>query len=401
MKSMSPSPECDADWSVWKEQWKLKAGVDYLNHGSFGPPPNSVAIRREELRRELDAQPMEMLVQRLEPAWFEARDRIADLVNAAPDNLALVENATYAMNVVADSFPLKSGDEVLLTNHEYGAVNRIWDRACRRTGGALRIVDIESNHDATPWIRDPHEVVQRLMDAVSTNTRLLVISHITSPTALILPVELITAAAHERGVAVCIDGPHAIAQLPLDLEAMGCDFYCASCHKWLCAPFGTGFVYAAPQWHAGMEPPLLSWGRIEPESPQNWVDELLWSGTRDVAGYMALPTAIDFLNEVGFEAFRTRTHWLAQFAAKQLESVYGGAALAEPFDQWYGSMAHWPLPDGPALPLQIELRTKYGIEAPIVEFANRRWVRVSCHLYNDCEQISRLVEALAKLAPPQ
>lgn len=401
---MTSSPHCDADWAAWKTHWRLKSGVHYLNHGSFGPPPRMVAERRESLRQQLDAQPMEFFVQQLEPAWFQARDRMAQLVNATPDHLALVDNATYAMNVVAESFPLAGGDEVLLTNHEYGAVQRIWDRACERSGATKRTVSLESTHGptaATPWIRDPQELVDRIAASFSPRTRLLVVSHITSPTALILPIEAIVAAARERGVAVCVDGPHAVAQLPLDLDAMGCDFYCASCHKWLCGPFGTGFVYAAPQWHDQMQPPLLSWGRLDPETPQNWVEELLWSGTRDYSGFMALPAAIDFFDQVGWDAFRERTHWLAKFAAEQLRAVYGQAALAEPFDQWYGAMAHWPLPDGPAQPLQRELRDAHGIEAPIVSFANRRWVRVSCHLYNDSEQVTKLVQTLAQLAPPR
>ena len=137
------------------------------------------------------------------------------------------------------------------------------------------------------------QVVEAIFAAATERTRLLVVSHITSPTAITLPVEPIVAEAKRRGMLVCVDGPHAVAQLPLDLERLACDFYCASCHKWLSAPFGSGFLYVAPQHHALIRTPILSWGRLPPTRLDAWSDEFIWSGTRDPSPYLAIPAAIE------------------------------------------------------------------------------------------------------------
>lgn len=386
----------DEDWQAVRHCWSLKPGVVYFNHGSFGPPPHAVISQREQWGRELDAQPMEGFVERFEPMWIESRDAVADFVNASADSLALVENATTAMNVVAHSFPLAAGDEVLLTDHEYGAVQRIWQRACNHCGASLREVRLGGKHGR---LEDPDDVIGRVRAALTTRTQLLVISHITSKTALILPIKEIINIAHEADVAVCVDGPHAVAQLPLDLADLGADFYCASCHKWLSAAFGTGFLHVQPRWAEHIQTPTLGWGRILPAQPECWVDEMMWCGTRDNAALATLPTAIQFLRDIGPIAFRQRTHWLAQYAQDQLQSQLNLPSLAQPFDTWYGAMAHVCLPPGPALPLQVYLREQFQIEAPIVEFEDQRWIRISCHLYNTTQEVRFLTESLLAALP--
>lgn len=381
-----------AEAAYWRSQWDLAPGVSYLNHGSFGPPPRPVQVARRAWQDQLDAQPMDFFVRRLEPAWFRARRRLADLVRADERNLVFAENATAAMNVVAYSLPLRPGDEVLLTDHEYGAVQRIWRQAAERAAGAAVCV---------AQLPVPIESAEQLVDAIfaaaTDRTRLLVVSHITSPTAVTLPVERIVARAKQQGMLVCVDGPHAIAQLPLELESLGCDFYCASCHKWLCAPFGSGFLYVAAQHQAAVRPPLLSWGRLPPEPLRAWSDEFLWSGTRDPSAYLAVPAAIDFLDQVGWDRFRRHTHALAQYARQRLCELTAQTPLVPDSPDWYGSMAHVPLPPGDARELQRQLWTEYGIEVPIIAWNERRWIRVSCHLYNTRQEIDRLVDAVRRL----
>ena len=166
------------------------------------------------------------------------------------------------MNIVADSFPLSSGDEVLSNNHEYGAVHRIWDRACQNHGARHVVAELPS------VIETDDQVVEAIFSRVTPRTRLLVVSHITSPTALILPVEAICREAGRQGIDVCIDGPHAPAHVALDIDRIGCAFYTASCHKWLSAPLGSGFLYAGPAHHGHIQPPLKSWGRLLPNRPR-------------------------------------------------------------------------------------------------------------------------------------
>src|SRR4051794_30336183 len=251
---MPLDPADDAAWTKLKAEWSLRPGTIYLNHGSFGPPPRSVREARQHWQNAMDSQPMDFFVRQLEPALVAARERLARFVGSPASDLIFVENATVGMNIVADSFPLVAGDQVLLTDHEYGAVHRIWQRACDRAGAMKRTVELP-----LPF-RSAAETTDALFAAATDRTRLIVVSHISSPTAVILPVAEICRRARQRGIAVVIDGPHAIAQTPLNIAELGCDFYTASCHKWLSAPFGSGFLYVAPQHQSRIRPPVLSWG---------------------------------------------------------------------------------------------------------------------------------------------
>ena len=391
-------PADERIWATWKSAWNLRPGITYLNHGSFGPPPRSVRQARQEWQDRLDSQPMDFFVRELEPAWREAREALARFVGAPPGDLIFVDNATAGMNLVAQSFPLKRGDEVLLTDHEYGAVLRIWQRACELAGATCRVVQLP-----LPF-RSSAETAEAILVAASARTRVIVLSHITSATAVMLPVAEVCRQARERGICIAIDGPHAVAQADLRIEALGCDYYAASCHKWLSAPFGSGFLYVAPQHQARIQPAVLSWGRLPPGKIESWSDEFIWSGTRNPIPYLAVPAAIRFLEEVGLDNFRARTHWLAQYARRRITEVFRLEPLVPDEIAWYGSMAHVPLQETTASdacavsnPLQHIIRERYAIEVPIVDFQSRRYVRVSCHLYNDTAQIDRLVAALKEL----
>ena len=399
-------PDNHAAWAALKGEWQLRSGTIYLNHGSFGPPPAAVRSARRKWLEALDSQPMDFFVRQLEPAWLTARDKVAAFVGASPGDLIFVENATVGMNIVADSFPLAAGDEVILTDHEYGAVQRIWQRACSKAGAAAKTAELP-----LPF-RTAGETCDAIFAAVTERAKLLVVSHITSPTAVILPVAEICRRARERGIAVCIDGPHAVAQVPLAIDQLGCDFYTASCHKWLSAPFGSGFLRVAPRWQSHVRPPVLSWGRIPPIKINAWSDEFVWSGTRDPSPYLSIPAAIEFLENVGLDAFRGRTHWLAQYARRILVELTGPEPIVPDDPAWYGSMAHVPLPPRRdatksaeqhdescpvSNPLQHTIWRQLGIEVPIIDFRGQRYIRVSCHLYNDTEQIDRLVSGLADL----
>jgi isopenicillin-N epimerase len=373
------------------DAWSLEPGVTYLNHGSFGPPPEVVRRARAVWQERLDRQPMDFFVRQLEPALLQARGKLAEFVGAGADNLIFVENATVGMNIVADSFPLQAGEQVLLNDHEYGAVQRIWKRACAAAGAELVIATLPLP------LTSVDEAVTALLAQATEKTRLLVVSHITSPTAITLPVAEVCRAAQARGIAVCIDGPHAVAQVPLAIEDLGCDFYTASCHKWLSAPFGSGFLSVAPRWQARIRPPVLSWGRLLPNQPASWSEEFLWSGTRDPSAQLAIPAAIGFLEAFGLDRFRSETHALARYARQRLVEQFQLPPIVPDDSAWYGAMAHVPLPPGDANGLQRALWQQYRIEVPIVDFRGGRYVRVSCHLYNTPAQVDLLCQALGEL----
>lgn len=384
-------PANDQDWSDLASHWKFRGDTIYLNHGSFGLTPNLVRYSRRQWIDRLDEQPMDFYLRQLEPALSDARSRTAEFVGTTDENLVFVDNSTYGMNVVARSFELHEGDEVLINDHEYGAVKRIWERACSEVGAELVTVELPDQIESTT------QVIDLLVGGVTDRTKLLVVSHITSATALIMPVKEICEAFSQRGIATCIDGPHAPAQVDVVIDDLNCDFYMASCHKWLCATLGSGFLYVNPRNHLHMKPPIKSWGRLLPAIPEKWNEEFTWLGTRDPSPFLSIPVAIEFLNSIGLENFRERSRWLANYAEQQLTELFQTQPIASRELGWFGSMAHVPLPNGDWSRLQMQLWEQIGIEIPIIEFKKRTFVRVSCHLYNNTDQIDTLVKSLARL----
>ena len=384
------------DWSRWRSAWSIPGGVTYLNHGSFGPAPDAVIDARHRWFVELQRQPMNFLVRRLEGVLDDASAALAKLVGCRGDDLVFVPNATTGMNIVVENISLNAGDEVLLTDHEYGAVVRIWGRACARAGAKTVTAQLPYPQSS------PDELVDRLFERVTERTRLIVVSHVTSQTATIFPLAEICRRARERNIAVCVDGPHAIAQVPLNLTELGCDFYAASCHKWLSAPLGTGFLYVRGRHKSGLQPVVTSWGRSLSGRGSSWKDEFQWSGTYDPSSYLAITDAIRFLEEVGIDRFREQTHALARIARERIAAVTGGEPLTPDSTDWYGSMVTITLPDiprseawpGQPHPLQVALWEDHGIEVPVFEWQSRLCLRVSCHLYNSPDDIERLAEAL-------
>jgi isopenicillin-N epimerase len=246
-------------------------------------------------------------------------------------------------------------------------------------------------------LEETSDIVDAIWSGVNQKTRLIVLSHITSATAITLPVEEVCQRASQVGVPVCIDGPHAVAQLPLALDTLGCDYYVASCHKWLCGPLGSGFIYARPEHHARLTPLVQSWGRVMPAQPVCWSDEFMWTGTRDFSPLLALAQTVDFWTPARLQTYRDYSRTLAEYARERLAPLTDRTPLLEHDSERYRSMAHMPLPSGPTHELQRLLWEKHRIEIPVIEWQGERYIRVSCHLYNEAAQIDRLIAALADL----
>ncbi|MBX7166311.1 MAG: aminotransferase class V-fold PLP-dependent enzyme [Pirellulales bacterium] len=383
-------PYDDAGWETLRTEWQFPPEVTYLNHGAFGPSPRRVRQERVTWIDRIESQPADFFERHLEHELHRVAARLGLLVGTAAESLVLLDNATAAMNVVAQSVQLAAGDEVLLTDHEYGAVARLWQQRCDLGGASLRTVALP-----TP-LTSSDEVVERVIGAITPRTRLLVVSHVTSKTAVVLPVEAICQRARELGVLVCVDGPHALAMRPLDLATLDADFYAVSCHKWLAGPFGTGFLYAAPRVQAQVRPMLISWGTPPAGARGDWRDEFVWLGTRDPSAFMALPAAIDILEDIGIESFRQRTHDLARYARQQIAELAGLPPLVPDDRAWYGSMIAVPLPSGDPVALHQTLWQRYGIEVPVSLWQDRPLIRVSCHVYTRRADIDRLCEALRR-----
>ncbi len=370
--------------------WRFQAGVCYLNHGSFGAVPLWVESRQTALRRHFAREPMDFMTRHYERLWLAARRRLSAWIGAAESNLALCENATAGMNEIASWFPLKAGDEVLLNNHEYGAVIRTWQQRCESMGAKVRIVTLPT------FVESADDIVQPILDECSDATRLVVVSHITSATAVRMPVERLCKELATREIPVCIDGPHAPLHEPLALERLGCDFYTASCHKWLCAPIGSGFLYVAPKWHALAKPLRVSWGRLSPAKPSSWDEELIWSGTRDSSAMLSVATAIKFQSNFDRDQLHARNHRLAKYARQRLLEIPGTRPLTPDSDQWFGWMVSVCLPEGDHSTLQKRLWERYSIEIPVMEFEGTALIRVSCPLYVRESDIDYLMLALRR-----
>ena len=297
------------------------------------------------------------------------------------------------MNVVAANVPLSAGDEVLLTDHEYGAVVRIWGQACKRLGARTVLAHLPD------FLESKDAIVEALFGRVSDRTRMIVVSHVTSPTAVILPVQEICQKAREQGIMVCVDGPHAPLMVDINLRKIDCDFYTASCHKWLSAPFGAGFLYVRSRFKQGLRPSIVSWGKNFAGRPAQWQDEFHWPGTFDPTPYLTIPEAIRFFESVGVDHFRQETHRMAQRARQGILGLSGMTPLTPDSSDWYASMVTIPLlreqdpPGHPsdAHPLQRWLWEEHRIEVPVIAWRDRTHIRVSCHLYNTPEQVDTLL----------
>lgn len=372
----------------------LDREMTFLNHGSFGACPRPVFDAYQRWQRELERQPVAFLGRRLGGLLAEARAALAGFVGAAPEGLVFVPNATHGVNAVARSLPLGPGDEVLATDHEYGAVDRTWRFYCARAGARY------INRPIPLPIEDAATFVEQLWAGVTPRTRVIAISHITSPTALIFPLAAICRRAREAGILTVIDGAHAPGQIDLRLDELGADFYTGNCHKWLCAPKGAAFLYARPERQSLLAPFVVGWGwESRNPGPSPFLDHYEWTGTHDPSAYLAVPDAIAFQREHSWPRVRAACHALAREARARLAERFGLPPLAPDSPDWWGQMVAIPLPPGDPKELQGRLWDDYRIEVPVLEHGGRRLVRVSIQAYNRPADVDRLVTALGQLLP--
>lgn len=376
--------------------WDIDPGTIYLNHGSFGPAPLPVRQARAEWSARLERQPMQFFCRDMEVELERTVTDLARFLQTKPDRLVLLDNATVAMNIVAETVPLNEGDEILLTDHEYGAVRNIWSRRCELTGATLKFA-------ALPFPPRSDGCVEAIENAITPRTRIIIISHVTSATACILPIQEVCAIAKKHNVLVAIDGPHALAMLDIDLEAIGCDFYCASCHKWMSAALGSGFLWVHPRHQKSVRCPIVSWGGSIAGRPASWRDGIQWLGTRDPAALLSISAAIRFFSRDRLKLFRKHAHELVTAGRRELLKLPGVGTFCTPEESDYVSMCAVELPQPPGWkpgyhghpdPLQVALRERHGIEVLTGCWNSRRFIRFSAHLYTTPQHIQTLVQAV-------
>jgi isopenicillin-N epimerase len=380
----------------------LDPTVANLNTGSFGPLPKVVFDHVTNLRRQLAEEPMNFLVRQAPPLLWHARERLARFLGADPFRLVFTANVTASINIVAATLRLAAPGEVLLTDHEYGAMHWCWERAAQRLGLTLRTFPLPV------MAQNSDEIVDALRSALTERTRLLFFSHVLSPTGLVLPARAMCAEARRRGVLTVVDGAHTPAMIPLDLNALGCDFYGANCHKWLLAPTGAGFLYLGPGNEDRLQPMQVSWGWHHDRSRPDERDEfgstprlraLEFEGTRDLCPWLVVPTAIDFQGNLGWQAIRNRVGELVAYVRERIGQEVGLELVTPTDPALHGFMTTFRLPaETDAQTLRRGLWDR-AIEAPIIERPESLLIRVSTHFYNTEEEIGRLAVALAALLP--
>ena len=389
--------------------WRLDPTVTFLNHGSYGACPEAVLAVQRELRDRLEREPVRFLSGDLPGLLDAARMDVGRFLGADPDGIAFVPNATTGVNTVLRSLRFEPGDELLTDDHEYNATVNALRAVANRDGARVVVARI-------PFpIEGPTDAFDAIMAAVTARTRLVLVSQVTSPTALILPVAELVAALETRGIDTLVDGAHAPGMIPLDLDALGAAYWTGNGHKWLCGPKGTGFLWVRADRRERIHPLVVSHGANAPlDGRSRFRHEFDWVGTADPTGTLALPAAIDWMRDVaaphdgGWPALVAANHELALEGRDVLARALGVGPPAP--DAMIGSMAAMPLPgvvgEAAAVARGAALATEDGIQVPIGgwpvpaartdDATPRILVRISAQRYNERSDYERLADALVR-----
>jgi isopenicillin-N epimerase len=412
METNDPGPRdpagSDQDWASERGSMILDPTIVNLNTGSFGPLPVPVFDRVTDLRRMLAAEPTHFFVRQAPILLWQARERLAAFLGTVPQRLVFTANVSAAINLVASGLSIPTPGEILLTDHEYGAMHWCWERAAQRQGLTLRTFPL-------PAMAASHaEIVEAAARAMTLRTRLFFFSHVLSPTGLVLPAKELCAEARHRGIVTVVDGAHAPAMIPLNVSDVGADYYTGNCHKWLLAPTGAGFLVIGRGNEDRLQPMHVSWGyradhyplrehgnaRNDPDTRDSFgatprTRFLEFEGTRDICPWLAVPDAISFQEKIGLERIRGRISELIAYTRARLGEL--GLRLSTPRTPGlHGSMTAFELPvHGPAKAAALRQAIwKHRIEVPAIERPDRLLLRVSTHFYNTTEEIDRLAEVL-------
>ena len=378
-----------------RDAFLLDPDLIFLNHGSFGACPREVFARYQQWQLEMERNPVQFLGRRSALLLADARAALGVHLGASGEDLVFVPNATTGVNIVARSLALQQGDEVLGTDHEYGACEATWEFVCQRAGAQYRRVSVPLPFEPATW-------ANRLLAAAGPRTKLIFASHISSTTALIFPVAELCAGARKVGIRTLIDGAHAPGQIALDLDAVGADFYTGNCHKWLCAPKGSAFLHARPDRQAEVDATVVSWGYLAGAGGHSGFDaytgtstferRLQWQGTRDLAAFLSVPAAIEFQARHDWPQLRARCHQEALATLRAVTSRNGLPPIAP--DHSFAQMVTIPVRATDGEGLRAHLFEQHRIEVPVTQHAGQTFVRVSVQAYNTQAELDALISAL-------
>lgn len=380
------NPQSESYWDGIRNQFMITPGVLYLNNGSFGPSPRRVIETTTHHMMQLEENPAQY--GEYWNRFQNAQKELAAFVGADPDDIAFILNVTVGMNMISRGLKdLNPGDEVLSTDQEYGAVNNAWEYLCAKKKLTLTRVTIPS----PPQSKE--QIVELMERSVTSKTRVMYFSHITTTTGLIMPVTEICSMARQHGVITAVDGAHGPGMIPLNISGLGCDFYTGNCHKWLCSPFGAGFLWAAKNVQDRLEPFIVGWGWKKDD--ESFLGNFENPGTFNSPLYLGVGEAVKFQLDIGREEIARRGRELARYAKEKFSQHPGVQVLTPWEDELSGSMASYILP-----PCNSKRISNILTERKIIVIAgadeNGGRMRLSTHIYNNRGQIDILHDALAE-----
>jgi isopenicillin-N epimerase len=384
-----------------RRYWSLDPEVTFINHGSYGACTKAVQDHQQQWRAEMEREPVLFMSKRT--AMFDdARASLAPFLGADVNDIVMVPNATHGVNAVIRSQRWQEGDQLLVTNHEYNACRNTLDYAAERWGAEVVVVDI-------PFpITDPQQVIDAMLAAVTKRTVFCLIDHITSPTALVLPLEKLVPALQEHGIKVLVDGAHAPGQLPLDLSQLGADYYTGNLHKWTCAPKGSAVLVVPKRNQKGLHPVTISHGyNADTSERSRYQQEFDWPGTFDLSAWASIPFVLKDMEsklEGSWPAIMKHNRQLAMQARDYLCKLWGQEPTAP--DSMVGSMSTILVPDDIIARLEkrgtslyTELREQWGIQVPVIPLPDPLGtaVRISAQLYNTMDDYHKLANAVLSM----
>lgn len=376
-----------------KDQFLLRPDIHFLNFGSFGATPKPIFEKYQAWQRVLEAEPVQFIAFDGYQYLADSRAALAKFLNCADkDDLVYVTNPSFAINMIAKSFPLQAGDEILATDIEYGACDRTWEYYCGKKGATYRRQKINLP------ITSKEKFIEDFFKGCNEKTKAIFISHITSATGLIFPAAEICAIAKEKGLITIVDGAHAPAQIPLDLSKIQADFYTGACHKWMMAPKGCSFLYATKSVQPICDPMIVSWGyKAAKPSHSNFLDYHQMIGTRDFSAFLTVATCIEFMEQHNWTAVGRRCHQVVLDNAPRFYALLKSLPISPLNSEWIGQMISIPIHTSDPEKLQRTLFLDYKIEVPIMRQGNDVYLRYSINAFNTIEDLDALYNAIVDI----
>jgi len=375
-----------------KELFLLNPEIIFLNHGSFGACPSPIMEEYQFWQYTMESQPVDFIGRQHAVLLKNSREKLGDFLDSKPDNLVYVSNATTALSILAWSIDLKPGDEVLSSNLEYGAMDRMWEIICKQKGAKY----VKAKIDLP--IENEKIFVQSFMNHINSKTKVLFISMITSSTALFLPINELCKISKSQGIVTIIDGAHVPGHIPIHLDSSPFDFFTGNCHKWMCAPKGTAFLYSKPEVQHLVKPLIISWGKeIDTINNSDFINDFEYLGTRDISGFLSVPKCISFLEVYINAAARVQVHELLVYAKEGMQTVLQTPTITDKLEEGLQMYAQLLPQNVDGKLLKTRLYDDFKIEIPVTEHLKRQYLRVSVQIYNTKDEIDFFLNRLEYL----